>query len=258
MSVEVPTQGAPLVLDDVNAWYGRAQALFDCSLQVNPREIVGLLGRNGAGKSTLMRAVFGAGVRRTGTIRFGDLRLDRMQTYKVSRAGLAWMPDSRRIFATLSVRENLELARRSSASSHRPELSEVVDVFPLLRNLLDRRGRELSGGEQQVVAVARALVAGPRLLLIDEPTEGLAPTVVEQLVGALKSLPERFDVGVLIAEENAQVMLELTDMFYALEVGRVIYNPRAASERIRDVEGIMKIFRTGEAAVNRGETGEST
>jgi branched-chain amino acid transport system ATP-binding protein len=259
MTIAETNSESSLVLDQVSAWYGRAQALFDCSLELRSKEVVGLLGRNGAGKSTLMRAVFGAGVRRTGKVLLGDVRLDRLSIHMVSRAGVAWVPDSRRVFTTLSVRENLELARKSSTSLHRPALAEIVETFPLLGGLLDRRGRELSGGEQQVVAVARALAAGPSVLLIDEPTEGLAPTVVEQLVEALKSLPERFGVSVLIAEENAHVMLQLTDTFYALDVGHVIYDPRKARERIHDVEGILALFRlrvTG-GPIDQ-ETGEGT
>lgn len=239
-----------LVMNQVNAWYGRAQALFDCSLELHPKEVVGLLGRNGAGKSTLMRSVFGAGVRRTGEITLGDTRLDRLPVYKVSHAGLAWVPDSRRIFTTLTVGENLELARKSSNSSHKPTLAEVISAFPLLQSLLDRGGRELSGGEQQVVAIARGLVAGPSLLLVDEPTEGLAPHVVEQLVEVLKTLPEQFGVGVLIAEENARVMLELTETFYVLDVGRIVYDPRHSQERVHDLDGIMALFKSKGSSSN--------
>jgi ABC-type branched-subunit amino acid transport system ATPase component len=231
-----------LVLRDVSAWYGPAQALFGVSLELHPRELVGLLGRNGAGKSTVMRSIVGAGVRRSGRVTLGQTDLAGLKVHEVARAGVAWIPDNRRVFTSLTVRENLELARRSSKAAVRPSVDEMVETFPMLSRLLPRSGRHLSGGEQQVVAIARGLIVGPSVLLVDEPTEGLAPNIVEQLITALKTLPGRFDVTVLIAEENVRTMLELTQTFYALDVGRVVFDPRTSPGGVRSVDDALKLL----------------
>lgn len=236
------TEPVALSVEHLDAWYGRARALFDVSLQVGQRELVAVLGRNGAGKSTLMRSIAGAGVRRSGSIRLGDKETIRTASHRIARAGVSWVPDSRRVFATLSVRENLLLARRSSRRPHRHSVDDMVDAFPMLSRLLDRNGRELSGGEQQVVAIARGLIAGPSVLLIDEPTEGLAPTIVEQLIRTLAGLPRQFDVGVLVAEENVRVLLQLTDIIYALDVGRIVYDGRTAERRITGVDDALAVL----------------
>ena len=232
-----------LRIDGLNAWYGRAQALFDVSLEMRPRELVAVLGRNGAGKSTLMRAVVGAGVRRSGSILLrGERQIVKTATNRITRAGVAWIPDTRRVFATLSVRENLILARRANKRSDRPTVDDMVDAFPMLGRLLNRNGRELSGGEQQVVAIARGLIAGPSVLLVDEPTEGLAPTIVEQLVLTLRDLPKQFDVSLLVAEENVRVLLELTTTIYALDVGRIVHDPRSGERRIASVADALDVL----------------
>jgi ABC-type branched-subunit amino acid transport system ATPase component len=238
-----PAGGAEsVVLTDVNAWYGRAQALFDVTLELRPRELVGLLGRNGAGKSTVMRSIMSAGVRRTGTVSVAGADVGRLKTYQIARRGVSWVPDDRRVFGSLSVRENLELARRAAGSAARLSVDDMVDAFPMLSRLLPRSGRQLSGGEQQVVAIARGLVVGPSVLLIDEPTEGLAPTIVEQLITALRKLPADFEVSVLIAEENVRTMLALTDTFYALDVGRVVFDPRRSPGAVRTVDDALALL----------------
>jgi ABC-type branched-subunit amino acid transport system ATPase component len=239
---KVDSTAAGLTLESVNAWYGRAQALFDVNLEVRPRELVGLLGRNGAGKSTVMRSIMAAGVRRTGTVSMGGASLGRLRTHQVARRGLSWVPDDRRVFGSLSVRENLELARRTGGTSARMSVDDMVETFPMLAKLLTRSGRQLSGGEQQVVAIARGLIVGPSVLLIDEPTEGLAPTIVAQLVTALRTLPDRFDLSVLIAEENVRTMLALTDTFYALDVGQVVFDPRTSPNAIRTVDDALAVL----------------
>jgi ABC-type branched-subunit amino acid transport system ATPase component len=234
-----------LTLNGVNAWYGRAQALFDVTLELRPRELVGLLGRNGAGKSTVMRAIVGAGVRRAGTVSLDGADVFRLRPHQVARAGVSWVPDDRRIFTSLTVRENLELARRTAGGAARLDVDDMVEAFPMLAKLLTRSGRQLSGGEQQVVAIARGLIVGPSVLLVDEPTEGLAPTIVEQLITALRTLPERFEVSVLIAEENVRTMLALTETFYALDVGRVVFDPRTSERPVRSVDDALALLGLG-------------
>jgi branched-chain amino acid transport system ATP-binding protein len=212
-----------LELRDVSASYGHAQALFDISLHVNPAEMVGLLGRNGAGKSSTFNAVMNLELRRTGHIRALGASLDGVAPDAIARSGVAWVPENRRVFPTLTVRENIDLARRGAKSRGGVGIDELVEAFPLLQKLLNRRGNHLSGGEQQVVAVARALAGRPKVLLLDEPTEGLAPVVVDQLTESIRRLPETLGVAVLLAEQNLEFVLGMTSRVYVLETGRVVH-----------------------------------
>jgi branched-chain amino acid transport system ATP-binding protein len=218
---------AALDLRGVSASYGPAQALFDVSLHVQPGEMVGLLGRNGAGKSSTFNAVMNLEVRRSGSVRAMGRSLDGVSTDAIARRGIAWVPENRRIFPTLTVLENLDLGR-SSAKDGGFRTDELVDAFPLLAKLLDRKGNQLSGGEQQVVAVARALAGRPQVLLLDEPTEGLAPVVVEQLTESIRNLPSALGVAVLLAEQNLAFVLGLTTRVYVLETGRVVHTGTTA------------------------------
>lgn len=210
-----------LTVRSLEAWYGTAQALFGIDLSVRPNEVVGLLGRNGAGKSTTFKSIMGIETRRTGSINFAGTEISRLKTDVIARSGIAWVPPDRRIFPGLSVRENLALA--ATAQRTRLDVDHLVDAMPLLERLLGRRGFQLSGGEKQAVAIARALAGKPRLLLLDEPTEGLAPLVVKQLRESIASLPQKFDVSVILAEQNLQFVLSLTSRVYVLETGRLAY-----------------------------------
>lgn len=217
-----------LELRHVSGSYGPAQALFDISLKVGNAEMVGLLGRNGAGKSSTFNAVMNLELRRTGSISALGARLDGMSTDAIARHGVAWVPENRRIFPTLTVQENIDLARGRSKRREGLAVEELVQAFPLLEKLLSRRGNQLSGGEQQVVAVARALAGRPKVLLLDEPTEGLAPVVVEQLTESIRKLPTTLGVAVLLAEQNLDFVLELTSRVYVLETGRVVHGGSTA------------------------------
>lgn len=212
-----------LDLSSINAWYGAAQALFDVDMEVGPGEVVGLLGRNGAGKSTTFKAIMNLQVRSTGAIElFGQSR-GRSSTDAIARAGVSWVPEDRRILTNLTVRENLELARFASGRRDAVPLDELVDSLPLLDKLISRKGNQMSGGEQQLVAVARALVSRPKLLLLDEPTEGLAPLIVDGIQEAVRGLPEKFGVSILIAEQNLPFVTGLASRVYVLETGRVAH-----------------------------------
>jgi branched-chain amino acid transport system ATP-binding protein len=213
-----------LELRGVSGSYGPAQALFGVSLDVAPGEMVGLLGRNGAGKSSTFNAVMNLELRRVGSIRALGESLDGMTTDRIARRGVAWVPENRRIFPTLTVLENIDLARGVTKGGASMPTEELIEAFPLLEKLLGRKGNQLSGGEQQVVAVARALAGRPRVLLLDEPTEGLAPVVVEQLTESIRRLPETLGVAVLLAEQNLGFVLELTSRVYVLETGRVVHS----------------------------------
>ncbi|MCU1480511.1 MAG: hypothetical protein JWQ19_1297 [Subtercola sp.] len=210
-----------LTVSHLEAWYGTAQALFGIDIAVAEREVVGLLGRNGAGKSTTFKAIMGIEARRLGTIVFQDREISRLRTETIARSGVAWVPPDRRIFPALSVRENLALAAR--ARRQPLDVDRLVDAVPILERLLPRRGYQLSGGEKQAVAIARALAGKPRLLLLDEPTEGLSPLVVQQLHESILSLPAKFDVSIILAEQNLQFVLSLTSRVYVLDTGRMAH-----------------------------------
>lgn len=213
-----------LTATDINAWYGSAHVVFDGSVRVGAGEIVGLLGRNGAGKTSMLRAIMGVEVHRTGTVTLDGADVSSLSADRLARRGVGWVPDDRRLFPMLTVTENLRLsARRRDAQT--PE--ELFDVFPLLEKLMGRRGSELSGGEQQVVAIARAIINRPRVLLLDEPSEGLAPIVVDQLRSIIKNLPERFGVSILVADENLSVALDLCSRVYVFDAGVIAYEGSA-------------------------------
>ena len=211
-----------LVVTSLSASYGLAVALTDVSVSVKKGEIVGLLGRNGAGKTTLLRAIINSSdLTIKGEVELEGASIRKLPTYKTVKKGIAWVPDNRRIFTALSVRENLEIAR--SKRSPKDQFDRVVQCIPLMEKLLDRRGYELSGGEQQAVTIARALMTAPSYVLLDEPTEGLAPLIVEQLQEAIANLPALFDCGLLIAEQNFAFVTELTERVHILETGHMVW-----------------------------------
>lgn len=212
-----------LAITDLTASYGLAEALFGVSLEVHQGQLVGLLGRNGAGKTTLLKSVINhPSVTARGEVALDGRSLGRLPTYRVSRLGVAWVPDDRRVFTGLDVRENLEIARSRNAPAH--QLDRVVAHVPLVEGLLQRRGFELSGGEQQAVSIARALMSAPRFVLMDEPTEGLAPLIVDQLKDAIARLPAEFGVGMLLAEQNFAFVTDLADSIAILDGGRVAWS----------------------------------
>ncbi|HEY8370341.1 MAG TPA: ABC transporter ATP-binding protein [Thermodesulfobacteriota bacterium] len=210
-----------LVLEGVDAWYGAAQVLFGLSLRVAPGEVVALLGRNGAGKTTTLRAIMGLVPRRRGRIEYGGVDLTGLPTHRIARLGIGYVPEDRRILATLTVRENLEVGRQPP----RPgapvwSVSRLFDLFPSLASMADRSAGGMSGGEQQMLAIARTLMGNPSLLLLDEPSEGLAPLVVEELARTLSKLAGE-GLSVLLAEQNVHFARRLAGRAAIVEKGRV-------------------------------------
>ncbi len=207
-----------LQVEALEAWYGRAQALFGLRFAVGTGEVLALLGRNGAGKSTTLKALMGL-VARRGEVRLEGHALGQAAPHAICRAGLAYVPEERRIFTDLSVRENLELAQRPA----RPglpgwDLARVLDRLPALAPLLARRGGQVSGGEQQLLALARGLLANPRVLLLDEPCEGMAPQWIEQ-VSALVAEVKGDGMAVLLSEQNLALAAAVSDRALVLERG---------------------------------------
>jgi branched-chain amino acid transport system ATP-binding protein len=207
-----------LVIRDLCAWYGSSQALHGADLEVRSGEIVTLLGRNGAGKSTLLKCVMGIVAQRTGSIRLSGRELLGLAPHEVGRAGVGFCPDDRGIYASLSVRENL-LLPPVVASGGMSE-AELMALFPNLQARAKSAGTQLSGGEQQMLAIARILRTGARLLLLDEPTEGLAPVLVERIGELLTDLRRR-GYTIVLVEQNVHFAAELADRHYLVESGRV-------------------------------------
>lgn len=220
--------GSVLRMHGVEASYGPAKALFGIDLELGAGETVALLGRNGAGKTTTLRSVMNILVRRTGRIElFGAP--NRGSSDAIARKGVGWVPDDRRIFPTLTVRENLVLAQKAAGRGRETvPFDEVLEILPIMRRLIDRKGSALSGGEQQAVAIARAIVARPRLLLLDEPTEGLAPVIVDELERAVQDLPRRYGMSILLAEQNLRFVQSVAQRVVVLETGRPVYTGTSA------------------------------
>jgi branched-chain amino acid transport system ATP-binding protein len=221
---------ALLELEDVHAAYGLSRVLFGISIEVNEGECVCLLGRNGVGKTTTMRTVMGLTPPSSGHVRFRSRDITGWPPYRIARAGIGFVPEDRRIFAELSVWENLDVARRAAARPGRWTIETITDLFPVLGKLRDRQGGFLSGGEQQMLTIARTLMGNPELLLLDEPSEGLAPLVVEALlvkVGELKAQ----GTTILLAEQGIEFSLALADRVYVLEKGAVRFAGHSAALR---------------------------
>ncbi len=206
-----------LRLDRISAGYGRAQVLRDLSLEVQPGEILCLLGRNGAGKSTVMRAIMGLVPLMSGAVWLGDERLSALPAHQVPRAGVGYVPQGRRLFTDLSVAQNLEIGLMARQSG--PEVrEEVLARFPRLRERLGQKAQTLSGGEQQMLAMARALCLRPQVLLLDEPTEGLQPSMIAAIRDVIVGLREA-GVAVLLVEQRVDAVLDLADRVAFLENG---------------------------------------
>lgn len=228
-----------LEIRDLEAGYGPIRALDRVSIDVDDGEIVALIGANGAGKTTLLMAVSGVVPPRAGTIDFAGRRLGGLGPHEVMRLGIGHAPEGRRIFPRLTVRENLELGGFTQAdrTKLRRDIDEACGLFPVLGERLDQLGGTLSGGEQQMLAIARALVGRPRLLLLDEPSLGLAPLIVAKVFEVIASLTAR-GIAVMLVEQNARGALRLAHRGYVLETGRITLTGSgaelAADHRVRD------------------------
>ena len=207
-----------LVVEDLNAWYQDSHILKGVSLLVPKGAAVGILGRNGAGKTTILKSIMGLIARKTGCVRLGEVRLDRLPPYRVARAGIAYVPESRGVFSSLSVQENLNVSARVTKDGW--SLEHIFDRFPRLAERRHHGGHMLSGGEQQMLAIARALMTNGRVLVLDEPTEGLAPAIVEELAVLLRDVLLD-DLSLLLVEQNLEFATGISDMIYVLGRGQV-------------------------------------
>lgn len=219
---------------ELNTWYGPAHVLFDVSLDLAPGRVLSLLGRNGVGKSTLLKSIIGFTPPVAGDIVFEGRSLRGLPPHRIAQAGIGYVPEERRVFAELTVEENLEIAEvRRGAWSRR----EAFRAFPALEQFRQRRAGFLSGGQQQMLTIARALMGNPRLLLVDEPTEGLSPLLVKSLAGTIHDLKNGGQT-MLVAAQDLRFALSIADELLVLDRGRVVYRAdgdtaRAETERIR-------------------------
>jgi branched-chain amino acid transport system ATP-binding protein len=208
-----------LEIRDIDTFYGLGHILHGLSLGVAEGEVVALLGRNGAGKTTTLRSVTGLTPPRSGEIRYKGRNIAGLDTHKISRMGIALVPETRGIFSYLSTRENLAIAGRRGS---RWQMDAVLERCPALRERLESKGRLLSGGEQEMLAIARALMTGPDLLLLDEPSQGLAPLVVNAVMDTIRELKSQ-RVSMLLVEQNAEMALQLADRVYVIDHGTVVF-----------------------------------
>jgi len=213
-----------LALEDLHAYYGEAYILQGVSLTVGAGEVVTLIGRNGAGKTTTLKSIMGLVPPRGGRITFDGRPLAGLPTHEVARAGIAYVPEERRILPNLSVAENLRLGMLSAPRATKVEnsgvMEEVLTYFPRLRERYEQKGKSLSGGEQQMLAIARGLVARPKLMLVDEPTEGLSPLLVQNLTEILGEINRR-GTTILLVEQMLEVALALSNRLYVMDQGRI-------------------------------------
>lgn len=227
-----------LAVSNLEARYGPAQILFDVSFNVGDGEVVALLGRNGAGKSTTLRSIIGLVADRSGVIEFQGEDISKLRTHEIARRGLGWVPEDRRIFTELTVLENLEVGRQPPrAGAPTWTADKLFALFPNLAEMRQRLGDRMSGGEQQMLTIARTLMGNPALVLLDEPSEGLAPKIVEQMAAAILAM-KREGLALVISEQNLRFARLISDRAVIIEKGRVRYAGTmaelAANPEVRD------------------------
>ena len=228
-----------LEMVDVHTYYGDSHILHGISLKVGEASVVGLLGRNGAGKTTTIHSIMGLTPPRQGKVRFKGVDISGSPPYKIARMGMGLVPQGRRIFPSLSTKENINIAKRTRKESRNEQgwdLDRVCSFFPLLKERINTPANRLSGGELQMLAIARALVGNPDLMLMDEPSEGLAPLLVQEIGHIIKQLKTEGGFSILLVEQNFRMAIELTDYVYVLSKGSVVYEGKP--EELRDNEEI--------------------
>ena len=230
---------AMLKVEGLKAWYGAAQILFEPSFHVGRGEVVALMGRNGAGKSTTFKALMALIPQRAGTVRFLGEDISRLKPFEIARRGLGFVPEDRRIFSDLTVMENLDVGRQGVRTQRdgRPAPSwtpkKLFAIFPNLAEMPDRRGAHMSGGEQQMLTVARTLMGNPLLVMLDEPSEGVAPVIVEQMANMILELKAQ-GVSILLSEQNMHFAELVSDRAYVLEKGQIRYQASMAELAVND------------------------
>ena len=214
---------AMLHVDAIQTYYGKSHIIQGVSFHVDPHECVALLGRNGAGKTTTLRSIIGLTPPREGQVVLKGQSLKGLKPFEIARRGVTYVPEDRQIFATLTVDENLQLSVQKERTGGPWNLERVFDVFPRLAERRHNRGNQLSGGEQQMLAIARALMANPELILLDEPTEGLAPLIVETLLEIIAGIKKE-GLTIVLVEQNVAATRQVADRYYILQQGQLVYD----------------------------------
>lgn len=227
-----------LKVEDIHTFYGDSHVLQGIFLEVKEKEVVCLLGRNGAGKSTTMKSIMGIVPPKKGRILFMGKETTGLPPYRMVKLGMAYVPEDRRVFAELTVEENLEVAHRASGRKGIWDMKSIFKKFPLLDKLRKRKAGNLSGGEQQLLVIARALITNPQMLLLDEPCEGLAPVVVKELEKVIMEIRE--SVTILLAEQNAPFALKVSHRGYVIEKGQIKYS--GTTRKLIENEEIQKRY----------------
>jgi len=236
-----------LAVEGLSAWYGAARILYDLSFTVGRGEVVALMGRNGAGKSTTMKAIMGLIAQRQGSVRFNGEDISRLKPFEIARRGLGFTPEDRRIFVDLTVMENLDIGRQpprvfadgASAPSWTP--ASLFTLFPNLAAMPNRLGGRMSGGEQQMLTVARTLMGNPLLVLLDEPSEGVAPLIVEQMANTIVELKKE-GLSILLSEQNIHFARMVSDRVYVLEKGQIHW--QGAMAQLADNQDVQRAYLT--------------
>lgn len=213
---------AMLKIDKINTTYGNTQVLYDLSMEIEEGTVVSLLGRNGMGKTTLMKTIMGIAYTPNGSIKYKGTEIRKMESYQIARLGIAYVPQGRGIFPSLSTKENLTVAARGQDKPNAWTLDRVYDFFPILKERAGTYGNLLSGGEQQMLAVARALMTNPDFLIMDEPSEGLAPMVIKQIGDVIQSL--KGSLTVFLAEQNFNMAVGVADDVYIISQGEMVHH----------------------------------
>ncbi|MEZ5657401.1 MAG: ABC transporter ATP-binding protein [Burkholderiaceae bacterium] len=223
-----------LSVSGIHTYYGRAHILADVSLSVTPGEVVVLLGRNGAGKTTTMKSIMGLVPLRAGRVEFAGQPIHGLAPFRIARLGLGYVPEDRRVFTSLTVRENLEIGRQAPRADATPWTWErISQLFPNLAGMPQRLGGRMSGGEQQMLTIARTLMGNPSCLLLDEPSEGVAPVIVDLMADAVRRLKQE-GVGILLSEQNLHFAQSVGDRAYIIEKGRIRYQGTMAELAAHD------------------------
>ena len=228
-----------LEVREIHSFYGKSHILFGISLEVNKGKIVGLMGRNGAGKSTTLKSMIGIVSPQSGSILFQNEEIMGLPPFRIARKGMGYVPEDRRVFSDLTVFENLEIMISKRRESERNwTIEKIFDIFPKLKDLKSSRGMELSGGEQQMLTIARTLMADPCFLLLDEPAEGLAPLIVQELGKLIQRISQ--EITILLAEQNLPFVLNLIDFGYIIDEGKIVF--QASIEELKANQAIKEKY----------------
>ena len=227
-----------LQVEGLNQYYGGSHILRGLSFTAEPGKVTTLLGRNGVGKTTLLKSLMGVVPTRSGSIRFGEADITRLASYDRVRAGIGYVPQGREIFSRLSVEENLRMGLASRPGST-PIPPRIFEMFPVLKQMMRRRGGDLSGGQQQQLAIGRALAMGPKLLILDEPTEGIQPSIIKDIERAIRALAETGEMAILLVEQYYDFARSLADHYLVMERGEIIARGRGDQ---MDADGVRSLL----------------